>query len=460
MIIDYPSGDTGFVEYKRAFCVMGTFSAEKIPQDSFLCVTLFNSSGECVRSVMRQGKYGDCDAYYPGLTAYAEERDPGRIKMQEFGFPELSVEDGESPEKSLRNAEKKAWFSDREFKAVVVSATDMDHGALADDGMSYVSGEGKPYELLPMGEYVLKIELTHNGETLDAAEKKLIIGRRENQLICRFNPEEHKKRMVEWCRTMGFSVISDPLPGYLDSYLGDWEYHKGLLKMYRANDIPLFETAKVRMFVYLIDPESTSYETELAYLQTKGAVGDSNRFFAYHYDIGEAVVGKGRPYGRKGVPVQFGEDEFLSVLRIDIVNKKAKEGVYFLDERAVERSLFGPSLFSIKKGERFAVTGVMKPWQMNPEDFVLREDNTYKINNYPNIMHYTVSDGEKETVFQRKAGTERKDKKSIGNSVYEFYNIFTSDNWEIGKTLRFSVVCIDKLGNKTPAKAEFLVKVV
>ena len=453
MKIIFPSGETGFVEYKRAFLVTGEFESGNLPDDAILTVTLENEKGETLRRVSCNKKYGAIFAYHPDLTAYPEERDPGRVKMKEYGFPELAGE-------SLPNAETKAWYSDKCFKALVVSATDTAHGALADDGMGYTAADGTPYSLLPMGEYTVTVTLSHGTATLESAAKKVKIGRRENQLICRFNPEDHKEKMIGWCRDMGFSVISDPLPGYLDSYLGDWEYHKGLLKMYRANDLPLFETAKVRMFVYLTAPHSTSYETELAYLQKSGAVGDPERFFAYHYDIGEAAVGKGRAYERTGTPVLFGENEYMSLCRIDVVNENVRDGVYDMSERDVVRSVFNTECAEIHMGERFAVMGVMKPWQCDPSDFVLRDDNTYDIHNYPYIMQYTITDGENTSTVEKKPYLERINGKSIGSSVYEFYNVFDTEKLKIGVKYGFSVCCIDKNGNKTPAFARFFVKVV
>ncbi len=460
MKIEYPSGGVGFVEYKRAFTAAGSFSSGDVPDDAALTVTLADEKGNELRRVRCEKKYGDIFAYHPGLTSYPEERDPGREKMREFGFPELAVEDENDPERSLCNAEIKAWYGEGGFKAVIVSATDVSHGAAADDGMHFSAKDGTPYGLLPMGEYTLKAELSHKGRLLEGAEKKIIIGRRKDQLICRFNPEDHKKRISEWCDEMGFSVISDPLPGYLDSYLGDWEYHKGLLKMYRANDLPLFETARVRMFVYLTDPGSTSYETELAYLMKTQAVGNPERFFAYHYDIGEAVVGKGTDHERNGIPVEFPAGQYLSLCRVDIVNDEAEEGLYHTDGRALVRALYDTSRVKIRKGEKFAVMGVMKPWQGNPEDFVLRDDNTFEIKNPPSYMRYEVretsSPGIPPRVYKRSTSLKRE----AGASVYEFYNLFTTDDLEIGKTYAFSVCCIDGYEKKTPAESKLLVEVV
>ena len=52
------------------------------------------------------------------------------------------------------------------------------------------------------------------------------------------------------------------------------------------------------------------------------------------------------------------------------------------------------------------------------------------------------------------------DLKKYGNDVYEFYNLFTTDDLEIGKTYAFSVCCIDGYEKKTPAESKLLVEVV
>ena len=146
------------------------------------------------------------------------------------------------------------------------------------------------------------MRLCDREDLLLAEEKKQIrIGIREEAAIVRFNPIQHRRRMEEWCGKNGFTIINDPLPGYLDPYLGKWYYHMGLLPYYRSNDIAVYAEARVNMFVYLCDPHSTSYETELAYLQCKERVDDGRWFRAYHYDIGEYAVGD-----RKGDIVPFG----------------------------------------------------------------------------------------------------------------------------------------------------------
>lgn len=458
MHIDYPSGDRGFVEYKRAFCVWGSFDGTLPQKDDRLTVELFSKNGECVRKVTASSMYPPADIYNKSLTAYPESRDPGRKELCRFGFPELCYDPSEPD--SIRNASLKAWFSENEFKGVILSASGKETGALADDGMHLLHDGKAPYFLLPTGEYTLRASLySKDGELRDMCQKPVTVGAREDQLICRFNPEAHKEKMIKWCEEMGFSVISDPLPGYLDSYLGDWSYHKGLLQMYRANDIALFEKAKIRMFVYQITQDSTSYETELAYLQKSGRLFETDSFFAYHYDIGEALC-KNAEGELFGSVTEFPSDKYMAICRTDTVKSSAVEGEYRLDGK--DTLLYHPAdtPAKIKQDGLLAVMGVLRPMPQSPDDFALREDNTYEIKNAPSELLYTFSDGEHTVEYRRNIGLTRKGDGIFGVSVLEFYNIFHLSQWKKGANLAVNVICFDKYGSKMPAKASFLVEVV
>lgn len=454
--IKCPSEEPGFVEYKRAFAVEGTIESDsEIPENSLLRIELYDEIGNVVRKVHCDSKNKKCLSSYPGLTIYEKTLDPDRSGMQNFGFPPLMVDDIENPEASIKNAEIKAWYSDKEFKAIIISATDISNGAIFDDGMNFTDANGNPFSTIPMGNYTVRVTLQQNSEIFASCEKKIRIARRKDQLICRFNPLSHKLRMAEWCREMGFAIITDLLPGYLDAYLGKWFYHMGLLKMYRANDICLFEDVCTRMFVYLVDETSTSYETELAYLQTIKAISDKSKFIAYHYDIGEAEIGKGRAYEQKAKILQFKDDEFLALCRFDILNDNHQNNNYFLDERAVDDVRIDFENLVLPAGRKVALMGVMKPWQMNSEDFVLRENNTYKIKNSPAKIRYTLNIEGEIVSFEKDVNMERTGDHSIGKSVFEFYNDFEiKEEWK-NKKADAELVCIDRYGNETPARAKF-----
>ncbi len=341
--ITNPSDDFPLIEHKRDFDVWGTLKGE-IREDMALEVKLLDEKGTCVRQVSSYRK-GDRRVFtdYAGLVSYREELDPGKEKLKDFGFPELLVSEEKDPYASLNNACIKCFFDDEKFKAVIVSGSDVSHGRIMDTLMDYRDAKGMPYQKLEKGNYTIRVNLLFaDGETAASCEKRIRIDARKEAAIVRFNPSSHRKRMTKWCKEEGFAIINDTLPGYLEPYLGSWYYHMGLLPYYRSNDIAVYEDALVHMFVYLCDPASTSYETELAYLQSKGRVSDPSRFKAYHYDIGEALLGKGRSYEAKGEIKEF-RDEDLWLYRVDLLKGKNPENVFDLREDNLEDVFYDPS---------------------------------------------------------------------------------------------------------------------
>lgn len=445
-----PSKETGFVEYGRCFCVQAQYLCENpIPDNSDVSIQLFDDLGNLVRKCFSNIKNQSINAYYPELTAYEERLDPSRIKLQEFGFPELINNNG-----NLKDGQSKCWYNDNTIKAIIISASDVGHGAIFDDGMNFTDDNNQPYDVLKPGIYVLKISVFKENEIDIAATKNIIIGYRENQLICRFNPDDHKQAMLKWADMMGFSIIDDLIPGYLEPYLGEWFYHMGLLKMYRANDICLYTHANIRLFVYLIDETSTSYQSELAYLQ-KNNVINSQRFYAYHYDLGEAIV-----KNHQSKILEFDENEYMYICRIDIVSDNTRENIYYVDEKNLVDSIFDLDDININAGYNIAIMGVMKPWQLDSEDFILKPDNTYEIKNSPHIMRYTFRANNDEQIIHRFSNMKRyHNDKYIGNSAYEFYNLFYIDKSLRGKTIDVLIENLDRKGRPTPAKAKLSFKV-
>ena len=482
LTIKIPSGDEPLIEYGRHFNVQGRIiHKDDLPEDAVLNVSLIDEAGRVIRYA-RQTRKNNVNVYlsHPQLTCYSEDIDPQRKGIVEFGFPELMVIDLSKPYESLKDATIKCFYSDDEYKAVIVTATDRDHGMVFDDGMGYTDENGCPYEVIPCGNYDITVELeTADGRLLAKTGKHIVISHRSTQTIVRFNPSSHKKNMVKWCSEQGFNICEDTLPGYLEPYKGVWYYHMGLLPMYRACDIAFYQDVKVYMFVYLIDPTSTSYETELAYLQTIRAVGDPDRFAAFHYDIGEAILDKCENGTKQGRIMEFEEGEYLYIYRVDIVNDKALENVYDLSGEDVISSMTDTSKLTVPAGSRIAITGVVRPWQLAPSSFELTKENVYICKDCVNELHYEIDDGSTIYTEVRKLMLERfvdapssdassktipvenksKDRCMIGSSVFEFYNIFEIPVSLTGKSIDYTVIACDNSGEKKDAYAKLRVDV-
>ena len=414
----------------------GSWTPEgRIPLGISFTFLLKNEKGDVLREVGTDIKNNrNIYAYHPLLTTYPEEMDPGRRDFVAYGFPPLVVKSIASPLESLRDASIKAWFSDQEFKAMFVAATDMEHGLIFDDGMGFLGADGQPLDLLPEGNYVIEVLLRdEEGTELAIATRKIRIGSYPDVAIVRFNPPSHKARMLEWFKTKNIHVLNDLIPGYLDSYLGPWLYHKGLLPMYLAGDISQYANSVVHMFLYLLDPTSTSYSTELAFLEEQGVVENVERMHFYYYDIGEASLSKvvrgnvgtadaagnvadagmvgdpGNVGTRTAEILEFAPFDYLALTRIDLVDGQCKENVYDTTESHTVKSLVDleKEPLEIPTGQRFAITGVVRPWQICQEDIHRLKDNTYEWWDGFSRVHYIFDDGEKTWEEDRKPGMER-----------------------------------------------------
>ena len=414
----------------------GSWTPEgRIPLGAGFTFLLKNEKGDVLREVGTDIKNNrNIYAYHPLLTTYPEEMDPGRRDFVAYGFPPLVVKSIASPMESLRDASIKAWFSDQEFKAMFVAATDMEHGLIFDDGMGFLGADGQPLDLLPEGNYVIEVLLRdEEGTELAIASRKIRIGSYPDVAIVRFNPPSHKARMLEWFKTKNIHVLNDLIPGYLDSYLGPWLYHKGLLPMYLAGDISQYANSVVHMFLYLLDPTSTSYSTELAFLEEQGVVENVERMHFYYYDIGEASLSKvvhgnagtadaagdvadagmvgdpGNVGTRTAEILEFAPFDYLALTRIDLVDGQCKENVYDTTESHTVKSLVDleKEPLEIPTGQRFAITGVVRPWQICQEDIHRLKDNTYEWWDGFSRVHYIFDDGEKTWEEDRKPGMER-----------------------------------------------------
>ncbi len=458
LVITNPSGDHPEIHFRRHFRVDGKIiSPDALPDDTVLNIKLFDGEKRLIRNVCSFRKNDiRADIYNSGLTCYREELDPGRKKMQEFGFPEIMVDDPAHPELSIRKASIKCFYSDSVFKSVTASGSDTEHGMIFDDGIGFLDDNSEPFEVLPEGEYNICVTLcSKDGAELARDEKQIKICSNKKQIICRFNPDSHHDNMIRWSEESGIPIINDLVPGYLSPYLGKWYYHMGLLKMYRANDISMYVSSEVHMFVYLIDPTSTSYETELAFLETLERVEDPKYFSAYCYDIGEADGGKNSFFGRKGKIVRFEEDEYMKLCRVDTVSDEADENIFFIDFRNVLKTAFFDEKIVLRAGSRAAFTGVVRPMQFDKSGYVLKSDNTYSIKNEVSFLRYTFRYDDKVISEERYLLMERIDDDSIGSSVYEFYNIFDipEDMKECKVNVRIDVY--DRNGIKTKAGIDF-----
>lgn len=440
-----PSGEYPLIEEHRHFSVEGTIThTEPLAEDAVVTVEVLDQGGAVLRFARQERKDNrNLWTACPLLTGYPKGMDDDWRHLKAYGFPPLLVRDLADPQASLRDATIKCWYDDTTFKAIIITATDVEHGLLLDDHMRFTDDEGRPYTGLPKGNYTIRVSLSdRNGKRLAVTEKPIRIGTYPDVAINRFNPPEHRRRMNAWCKEHRIHVLNDLVPGYLNPYLGPWFYHMGLLPMYLASDVSQYVESHVHLFVYLLDESSTSYSTELAFLETRGVIEDPERLSVYHYDIGEAVIGD----GKRGTILRFPEGQFLWIYRIDLTDSLAEENRYDVSGKSVVQAQTDKHHLAVPAGQPFAVTGVVRPWQFDPGDFTLLESNAYRWENAVETIRYRFKSGGRSWEERRTLHMERIDTKPIGNSVLEFYNLFTLPESERGNMVTITATACDRKG--------------
>jgi hypothetical protein len=97
---------------------------------------------------------------------------------------------------------------------------------------------------------------------------------------------------------------------------------------------------------------------------------------------------------------------------------------------------------------------------MDPAAFSLKWDNTYEIADAVSRMVYVFDDGEKTYRIERELMMERIDReKSIGRSVYEFYNLFSIDRDWRGKRVTVTITAADRSGEYPLARQTIILEV-
>ena len=431
--INVPSINERIIVPHKSFRVEGTFVGE-VKEGYELLIELLDEENNVVRYVHSNIKNNHNIYIHPELTKYKDE-DLDNSKLKEFGFPELIVKDINNPLDSFKDATIKCFFNDSVFRAVITNET---NGYYLDDGINFTDENGNEYKTLKKGNYKIIAKLLDGNNEISKDEIDIKIDELKDALICRFNPKNHKERIIKWADENKFSTLRDPAVGYLDSYLGEWKYHMGLLQMYRANDIGLYANSNVHMFNYCIDESSTSYATELAYLGNHNLINE--RLNVYYYDLGEAKL-----MNKKANICKF-NDEYINVCRIDVINELGKDNYFNLNEESLINTynIKGTRTLNINEDcKRIGIYGVLKPIQFASDDYVLNKDNTYEYKRKYEKIVYTINGKE----YIKNIGLSRYDNKDIGNSVFEFYNVFEIDE----KELNIEIKVYDNQNNLTKA---------
>lgn len=456
--ITAPSDENGPVTPGHGFFIAGDITgSQTLPEDVSLRVSVLDGNGEEVRFAESNVKDNDqIDRFCDGFFYYADDVDPERSEVRASEFPFLIVDGSEG---SLQNANIKCWFTENRFNSFIPFATDVEHGLLIDDGVGYTDSKGNPYDALAEGTYTAVATLKDaSGTTLAEGRKEFAIKPAENAILCRFHPDEHYERMMDFAAEKNLSMEVDNLPGYFrDSNGND---RGGMRAMFIGADCALYNGSKVTMFEYLASPTSTSFVFELPFIERYFDVDDPDRFCVYHYDIGEPSIKVGDET-LEGTPVLAEAEDKLDLCRADLAIGAQEGFIDFNDYEiaSVDTDFSDGIALEPSEGADFAISGIVIPYQLEDDEIAFdpQKNETGLLNGVANIV-YEVWDGRQTKTYVKPVTLTRTlEDGSVYDSVMEFYHVFTADEIDPAKDYEVTLHATDRNGERIAGTTEHFV---
>lgn len=457
--ITAPSDENGPVTPGHSFFISGTITNdEALSEGTSLRVSVLDKEGKEVRFASSSRKDDDSiDRFTDAFFYYADDVDPKRSDIHAREFPCLIVEDTENPDASLKNANIKCFFSDKDFNAFIPYATDKAHGLLIDDGIGYVDEAGNPYNALPEGNYTASAVLTDSsGKVITSAQKQFSIEPAKNTILCRFHPDEHYENMKTFAAEKKLSMNIDYLPGYYKDQNGNDK--GGLRAMFIGGDAALYNGSHVNMFEYLASPTSSSLTIELPFIEKYYNINDPEVFTAYYYDIGEPSVSVGDKT-IKGKIVSAETGDKLILCRADLSNH-GTEGKLVLNNTHILQTdidLSDGITFSTTDSGELALAGLVVPYQLKDEEILFHpEKNETGLLNRLDKLVYLVWDGNETKNYEKPVNLTRTFADgSEYDSIMEFYHVFAKKEIDPNRDYAVSVYGIDLNGERVDGSKEF-----
>ncbi len=436
----------------RHFKVSGSLSGG-IPEDAVLRVSLLDAAGHEVRYAAADRK--GTDKIIPSviggkITVFDENTDFSQVA---YTAPELAVADLKDPLASARDATVKCVYTDNDFYALIVSATDPEHGLAEADGYVLVDHEGKPYQALPEGKYVVRAVLrSADGKALASASEEIRIGRTAGTVIHEITTLEAIRKggmelLTAWAAEQNLTILGDLLPGFFGTH-----YQMSTLPMSVSSETAEYLPGKIHMLVYGNTVMSASYALEVAkYLQLEHNTENPDIAAYWAFDLGEPSFA-----GVRAEITPFGDHETIRICRVDHVADETKDGVFLTTEAQVLGSDTDPSDgFTVEEG-CFAVAGVMKPYQLRDDELVPDEDlyGFYRYLNGADFLVYTFApaDGSDSFRITKAVGVVRTEdpQEPSDPALYEFYSVFPADTLKAGTAYDVTVQAFDRMGGAIP----------
>ena len=446
--IKTPSDVESTIAPGRHFKVSGSLSGE-IPDDAILRVTLLDAAGKEMRYAAADQK--GTDRVLPSvigddITVFNKDTDFSEVA---YTAPELVVADKNNPYRSAHDATVKCVYTDHDFYALIVSATDPEHGLAETDGFELVDHEGRPYDALSEGKYQIWVTLSSpDGKELASTSREIEIGRKEGTIVHEITSDTAiekggKDLLIAWVSDENLTILDDLLPGFWGTF-----YQMSFMPMSVSCETAEYLPGKIHMLVYGNMASSTSNALEVArYLQLEHNVENPDIVKYYLFDLGEPAFA-----GRQAKIIAFDENENIRICRIDRVKENTSDGVFLTTEEQVLDSDTDPSDGWEATERAFAVAGVMKPYQLQDDEIVPDDDiySYYRLLNGADSLVYTFtpSDGSDPFSMTKAVGVTRIDEPDGESTpaLYEFYNVFPENTLMAGNSYDVTIQAFDKKG--------------
>lgn len=447
-----PSDPENVIAPRRHFKVSGELNGT-IPDDAIMRVRILDKESNEVRYA-ETGKKGTgqvCpNAYTGAFTVFSDENTFEEIA---YTAPEFVVRDVNSPELSFHDATIKCIYTNECFYALIVSATDIAHGLAEDDQFRFTDQNGQPYDALTEGAYSVHVSLTSSdGILLGTAAKAFEIGKTEGTVIHEITSSNAIAKggmnlLTDWAAKEHFTVLTDMLPGFFGEH-----YQMSAMPMSVGAETAEYLPGRIEVLLYNNTETSTSYCLEIAkYLMLEETTEKPEIVNYYTFDLGEPSVG--------GVSAKIIglDDEKIHICRVDQVDADAQSGIFVTtEEQIITSDICAEDGWSVKKDGKFAVAGVVQPFQLDQDELEKHPDiygySIYK--NGPKQLMYTfVSENDPNEIITLtgNVGVERRnDVKQAAESVsiYEYYNVFDAAQLREDTAYDVSVRLVDREGRE------------
>ena len=433
----------------RHFKVAGVLTGD-VPDNARLKVTLLDASGNEVRyaAADRKGTDRVIPYIYRGeVTVFSLGTSFPEVA---YTAPELAVADEKDPQASAHDATVKCVYTDDTFYALIVSATDQEHGLAEEDGYKLTDHEGRPYDALPEGKYKVQADLcSADGEELASASEEIEIGCTAGTVIHEITTTAAKEKggmelISAWAADVDMKILEDLLPGMFGP-----TYQMSTMPMAVSCETAEYMCGKINMLVYGNMSTSASYALEVArYLQLEHNVENPDIAGYYMFSLGEP-----RFAGKQAEIVKFDDGENIHICRIDQVENEAKDGVFITSEEQILESDTDPSDGWMAGNGAFAVAGVMKPYQLRDDEIIPYEGiyGYYQYLNGADTLEYTFTPDDGSDVFSitKAVGVSRIQAPGEDSlpALYEFYNVFPAGTMKEGVAYDISVQAYDRNGD-------------